>query len=223
MISRYKDASWWEKTERRVQEEIENVANNYGKLGDFFNSLTDKNDQELMKIKSLTELQTVVVVNLVYRSMNTNQLTNKEMVVSKNQKETSGRCLVSVEGKNKWIVMWENGSILTFFPDYSKDNLCQFPQKLVKNFDLWLGKGNWTVKKIIDLGGVTPYEDISPDKIPIFWIEIASTKEIKTEKTPELDIFDYEALSTLASKTNDAVALSILTRKYKLDQDERRN
>jgi hypothetical protein len=224
MFQQFTKTGWWLRTAKNNQKVIEELATKYGNLGDIFNGLIGDEDSELVKINSLVVTEEFVVVNLEYRSKFTNQLVNREIVVNKMATETAGRCLVSVvNGNDKKILLFKKGSLLTFFPDFSKSNLCQFPQKFIKELDLWLGKQNWQVSKIIDLGSVNPNRENGIQNIPIFWVEMKTSSQLTKIEEGDLSVWNYELLSILAEKTNDAIALSIIARRDKLDQDETRN
>jgi hypothetical protein len=137
----------------------------------------------------------------------------KELIFLRNEKSSEGKCLLSVKLGNKKIVISNQGeSITTFFPNFGREKLCNFPKKIEKELDKTFGLLGWSVEKIIDLGTINPFIEISPEKIPVFWVEL---KVQKIEDENNLYMKEYNDLSELFTKFDDAIVLSIIGRKLK--------
>lgn len=222
MIFNFKEKKWWKNTNMEIQSNIENLCVKSSLLADYFNSLKIEIKKEIVRIDSLQEIGRLAVIKIEYRINNTNQVVYNEFVIDKEQNSSGGRCLISLNnGFNRQIIIYKNESMLTFFPDFSKSNLCQLPQSFVKKLNILLNNKHWTISKITDLGTIVPFAEICPIKIPIFWVDINSEVLIDQSLTDkEIKIYDYNKLTSIGSKINDSIALSIIIRKHKLDKNE---
>jgi len=100
---------------------------------------------------------------------------------------------------------------VTFFPNFDNKKLCNFPNKIEKELNETFR--GWTIEKITDLGSIRPFNEVSPEKIPIFWVELKTTEY--SRESDDLYIKEYNELSGLFNKFEDGIALAIIGRKLK--------
>jgi hypothetical protein len=209
----FEKKKWWKDSDSEIREKLLKEILSNSKLIDFLENLSNPPGGELVKIKKCEFVGNFIYLCFENRIQTTNQLVEKELIFLRNEKSSEGKCLLSVKLGNKKIVISNQGeSITTFFPNFGREKLCNFPKKIEKELDKTFGLLGWSVEKIIDLGTINPFIEISPEKIPVFWVEL---KVQKIEDENNLYMKEYNDLSELFTKFDDAIVLSIIGRKLK--------
>jgi len=209
---KFEEKGWWKKSSQIIKEELFKESVNNSKLVDFLENVSENRGYELIEIKKCEVVGSFIYFCFENRIQITNQIVEKELIFLRNQKNSEGKCLLStIIGDKKLIISDQGKAITTFFPNFGKDKLCNFPKKIEGELNKIFGQG-WGIEKIVDLGAISPFNEICPENIPIFWVELKVEKEIKENS---LDIKEYNELSELFNKFDDAIALSIIGRKLK--------
>ncbi|MBU1117892.1 hypothetical protein KKD37_02915 [Patescibacteria group bacterium] len=223
MVFEFEKNKWWQTSDEKTISVLIGEAKINSKFKDYLENLSTKEGLKIKKIESCEIVGNFIFLKVASEVELTNQLVEKEMVLTRTEKTSGGRCLLSFEVNDRKMMVSDSGeSIVTFFPDFSKEKLCYFPKKIENELGKILGE-RWSVKKIEDLGSVYPFLEITPEKVPIFWIELSCSQKINIEIDKSEYVKKYDELSELLVKLNDAIALSIVGRKMHLEKRNGRN
>jgi hypothetical protein len=216
---------WFKRSGADIKRNIRNIPEiNGGLLMALANFPEEGDNMSLWRVKNILLGKSLSLVELVYKSTETNEEFTREAVIS-NQGDgpfSYGLVLLTEKEIPKFFVLAKQKSINggigdwkaieLYFPDFSKDKPIVLPEKYQKDLEKVLG-GEFEINKFIDLGQIYLNEKVFLNQSNLFVTTIEMRGQINENiNLKQLVIVPVDKKSELRRKTKSGTILAILAK-----------
>lgn len=225
IVDRLVEKNWFKKSPFEVQKTLLELPKGYdGMLRELSIRSDNIGNVEIISMNKIISSGSLAILNFKARSILTNEQIEYEYFCHMSGNNPNCRGIVLVEESNeiKYFILKKSvdfaagttvlGSISSYYPEFSNNNLVSLPSKIESQIKKMLGNEKLNIKRYIDLGGVFTDSLMTSNYTSLYAIIVANENTTINQQSNDLEMESIDKLGLYINKANDGYFLAIISK-----------